>query len=959
MSGLLPAAAGLLVGLVLSFAVLMPRARRRLECALAARETRLELAMGAAKLGAWDWDLLADRVEWSDSLWAVSGLDRARTVLTRASFIAAIHPDDRAAMQVAIDAALDGDAPFHHEARMVKGDGEVRWMSSHGRVLRDDKGRALRMVGIDIDITALKRAEAELAESEARFRVAFDLAAIGMILVRPDGGLFKVNRALCELLGYSEQELLGMSFMSLTHPEDLPASREMQRRLLAGELAVGTIEKRYLRRDGHSVWCHVSVASVRDRNNQPLYQVTQVQDIDARKRAEAQLEGSEARFTTAFESAAIGMALVQPDGRWLKVNTALCELLGYSAEQMLATDFQTLTHPDELPETVSLIRQLHAGDIAQVHQEKRYLTASGAYRWVRVSVSLVRDRDGRPLYHVTQVSDIEARHRAETALMAAKQLAEYREREKSLLLERLNEAQSVAKIGSWSLDKLSGAVWWSDEMYRIFALDPATYVPSVKNNARYFHREDKHNYHRTIERALREGHDFECEARIVAGDGTIKHIADHGQLEHDADGRLVRIYGTFQDVSERRQLEAQLREAQKMESLGALAGGVAHDFNNLLSVILGNAQLARLQSKDPRLLIDKIEHIEQAGQRAKTLVEQILAFSRRKPLSFEPVDLAEVAREALRLLRATIPSGVAITATIPEALPAVMADASQLHQVVMNLFTNAWHAVRDIEGREANVHIEIETQHLEQAVTNLLGAGLGAGEYLCISVRDNGIGMDAATRARVFEPFFTTRAMGEGTGLGLSVVHGIISAHHGAINVESTPGEGTVFRIHLPVARGVTASVHDLHPAAGQLPEQIGGRVLYIDDEPAMTMLVRELVADDSVSVSVATDPLAALEEIRRAPDAYDLVVTDFNMPGLSGLDLARELAQLEPTLPVVVSSGYVTPALQEAADSGRIRALINKIETSEVLPRLVREILANTARTPARETRMASPGGQ
>lgn len=209
-------------------------------------------------------------------------------------------------------------------------------------------------------------------------------------------------------------------------------------------------------------------------------------------------------------------------------------------------------------------------------------------------------------------------------------------------------------------------------------------------------------------------------------------------------------------------------------------------------------------------------------------------------------------------------------------------------------------------------------------------------------MRDNGIGMDAATRARVFEPFFTTRETGAGTGLGLSVVHGIITAHRGAINVESTPGEGTVFRIHLPVARGVSAPAQALASRAHVAPGEVSGRVLYIDDEPAMTMLVRELLADDQVTVDIATDPGEALAMLRAAIDDFDLVITDFNMPGLSGLELARELAQLRPDLPVVVTSGYVIPALQEAADNGHIRALVNKVESAEVLPRLVHEILAS-----------------
>ena len=935
------ALAGALVGALIAARVLVPRARQALERALAAREARMELAMAAAQLGTWDWDLATDRVVWSDSLWAVSGLDRRYTTLNRANFIAAIHGEDRAAMEVAIDASLANDEPFRHEARMLKPDGSLRWMLTHGRVLRDAYGRAERMVGVDIDITALKRTESELAESEARFRVAFDMAAIGMALVRPDGSWLKVNHALCELLGYGEQELLDTSFMSLTHPEEVDASRQVLRRLVAGDVAVVTRENRYRHHDGRYVWAKVSVASVRDHDNLPLYQVAQMQDIDAYKMAEAELEGSEARFTTAFELAPIGMALVQPDGRWLKVNPALCALLGFNRQELMATDFQSLTHPDELAVSIALMRQLHAGEVAQIHQEKRYRTRGGDYLWVHVSVSLVRDRGGRPLYHVTQVQDIDARRRAETSLMAAKQLAEHREHEKSLLLDRLNEAQRIAKIGSWSLDKLSGAVWWSDEMYRIFAVESARYVPSLQANERYYHPEDRDNYHRQIDQALAEGRNFNVEVRIVAADGTVKHISDHGHLERDAGGRTTRVYGTFQDVSERRHLEAQLREAQKMESLGALAGGVAHDFNNLLSVILGNAQLARQQAKDSPQLIDKLAHIEQAGQRAKGLVEQILAFSRRKPLSFEAVDVALVAREAMRLLRATIPSGVALTANIPEQLPPVWADATQLHQVIMNLFTNAWHAVRGVEGREASVRLDIDMQTLDAAVAGMLGNDLGAGEYLCLTVRDNGIGMDAVTRARMFEPFFTTRSTGEGTGLGLSVVHGIISAHHGAINVESIPGEGTVFRIHLPVARGAATAARESALFDGAASGKISGRVLYIDDEPAMTSLVRELIEDEGVSVVTDNDPAHALDMLRRAPLDFDLVITDFNMPVHSGLDVAREVARLRPDLPVVVSSGFVTPQLQQAADQLLIAALINKVETADTLPRLVREILS------------------
>ncbi|ARN19849.1 hybrid sensor histidine kinase/response regulator [Piscinibacter gummiphilus] len=406
---------------------------------------------------------------------------------------------------------------------------------------------------------------------------------------------------------------------------------------------------------------------------------------------------------------------------------------------------------------------------------------------------------------------------------------------------------------------------------------------------------------------------------------------------------LVRVAMT--DITDRRAAEAdlrrfqvQLRDVQKMESIGTLAGGIAHDFNNILGAILGNLALAQAEVGEGHAAAACLAEIHKASLRARNLVQQILTFSRREPQELVVQPLRPIVEETRQLLRATLPAGIDFDVALADEALHVLADATQLQQVLMNLCTNAWHALKDGTG---GITVGLDAVTLDLSQSQRLG-GAPPGPYAHLWVRDTGVGMDDATRARIFEPFFTTKPVGQGTGLGLSVVHGILNAHHGAMSVDSAPGEGSTFHLYFPVTDPPSSGPGDDDDALAQgLIGGHGEHVLYVDDDETMVVMVERLLERCGYRVSGYQDPQAALVAVRDHPGDFDFVVTDFNMPECSGLDVAHELAKLSPGLPVVISSGYITDELRDEARRAGVRSLLEKQNTFQDLGRLVGRILA------------------
>ena len=419
-------------------------------------------------------------------------------------------------------------------------------------------------------------------------------------------------------------------------------------------------------------------------------------------------------------------------------------------------------------------------------------------------------------------------------------------------------------------------------------------------------------------------------------------------FERHAEGETTTVFardltGRKKAEAHRNELEAQLRESQKMQAVGTMAGGIAHDFNNILGAILGNVELAKADCSPESPVLESLHEIDKAGRRARDLVRQILTFSRNEPPQRTPVDLAEVVHDTERLLRVTLPPAIELHMHLSTDLPALLADATQVEQALLNLCTNAVHAIGTERG---TIHVEAAQVQPDHRLCERLG--LAPTTYVALSVRDNGPGMDAALLGRIFEPFFTTKPVGQGTGLGLAVVHGVMRTHEGAVDVHSAPGHGSRFTLYFPVATD-----HDTAAAALPLPtapaapapvEQAGAQrshhVMYVDDDEALVFLVQRLLRRRGYEVSGYTDPHEATAALRAAPQAYDLLVTDYNMPGFCGVDLVREARLIRPDLPVALASGYVTAEIEQAALAEGAQALIHKPNDVEELCATVQRLI-------------------
>ena len=914
--------------------VLLQRERHyalELAGSLGESEALLTQAQRLARLGSWEIDVDTGLTAWSAALYELFDRDPADGPITADQFASTLPEAERAAFEAVVRRAFFEHEPSQVEFRHPSPNGRTRWLKAISVPVRDADGRVVRIRGTLQDISESRVTERLLRESAERDRLLWQTSTDVVLMVGEDDLIRFCNPAIEQVLGWRAEDVVGRP-LTILQPERL---HEAHRRGFARYLAGGqrmldwrAVEIVALHRDGREIPVEISFSDMQIDGHRIFGAF--MRDVTQRRQQQQALQHSEERYRRIVQTAEEGIWMIAADATTTYVNPKMASMLGYAAEEMLGRSMYDFMDDRARADARENVRRREQG-ISEQH-DFRLTRKDGGDLWTAMSTSAAFDADGRYDGALAMVTDITERRRAEEALR------ESEERFRSLTMlssdwywEHDEEFRLTKVVGGRAYDNNVG-------LRRVIGQRPWEAASAGMDPADW----DRHRRQLEAHEPFR---DFEITHE--GADGSLYTVSVSGEPMFDEYGRFTGYRGVGRDITEQRrgqnvrlELEAQLREAQKMEAIGVLAGGIAHDFNNVLAGILGNAALAIQDLPADHPAAVSLEQIRKAGLRGRGLVQQILAFARRQPREVVSCELRPLVDECIALLRSTLPAGVTLDVELSDQPLFVMADATQVEQVLMNLCTNAWHS---LGGRPGRVAVGLVGVELDVAAARQLGAGLTPGAYARLSVADNGRGMDAQTRARIFEPFFTTKPVGEGTGLGLAVAHGIIAAHGGVIRVQTTPGEGSTFEIYLP--RSANA-----RPGGRLAPLAVAHRghgesVLYIDDDDVMMVMVERLLERLGYAVTCMDDPAHAIEAVRAAPHRFDIVVTDLNMPALSGLDVARALHRLRPGLPVIISSGNLPDQLQGEARQAGVRALVHKQYTLEELGAVIHWVLAGGQR--------------
>ena len=648
-------------------------------------------------------------------------------------------------------------------------------------------------------------------------------------------------------------------------------------------------------------------------------------DVTTVRRAEQALQASEERYRQFFDAAPDAVFLLsgEPEdrGRILDANELAGAMHGYSREELLSMTIMDLDAPEDGERAAGRIEKLLRD--GSISFDVRHRHRDGHEFPVEVSARTATIGGRRCIVSFNR--DSTERHRYES------ELAEQR--------IRLGLAARASQVGFWDWEVATGRVLLSDEWKAQIGYLPHELEDDFEEWRKRVHPEDLPSALEAVERHLRgETEVYTTEFRFRHRDGSWRWIYVRGEASRDEQGNAKRFVGCHVDITEQKQAEQQrvefaqrLSSSQRLESIGTLAGGIAHDINNILAIISANVELTALATKDTNVL-ESMAEIQKASDRAGSLVRQVLTFSRGDRAERRRVDLAPIVDEAVRLVRSATPKRVRIQGVVEAGVPDVSADAEQLHQVLVNLGTNAWHAIGDSSGC---VEFRVRSGPLP---TDVGGPDLIRvdGDYAIIEVHDDGAGIESALIERIFEPFFTTKESGHGTGLGLSVAHGIVANHGGALDVESEPGVLTTFRIYLPPAAAEEPAVR----ATIRKPASSCARVLLVDDELCLLSVLEKGLERFGIRVTTDTEPARALDRLRLDPQAFDVFITDFDMPGSDGIETARLAREIRPDLPVVLCSGFLDGLSTERARAvGVTRTLAKPIVPSE-LAAAIRELV-------------------
>lgn len=865
--------------------------RSKGETMLRDAEKLLEEVEHLSKLGGWKYDCASNSITWTDEVYRIHGVGKDYDPGNPERNLQFYAPQDAKMLAQAFANAISDGVPYDLELRIFRSNADQVWVRTIGTPLVEH-GKVVSVTGNIVDINERKRKEDE-------YRTIIQASTDGFWMTDTAGRILDVNQSICRILGYSREELLRMRIADIDAEDSVEdiVARTNQIMREGGVIFLA----RHRRKDRRVIDVEVSaqyVASLGER----FYVF--IRDISERRRAETELR----KLSRAVEQSPSSIVITDRDGRIEYVNPRFEEVTGYTREQVIGQNPRILKSGLTEPRAYDdLWRTIAAG--GEWRGELCNRKKNGEVFWEYAAISGLTDDGGQVRHYIAVKEDITERKHADEAL---------RESE-----SRLSTVFRASPIGI-SVTRVSDGKFLdvNDAALRLYGYRRDEVVGRTVAELGFYANPARRDELVTQLREQGSVDRFRIDFRRSGGQLGILEIS----------GRIIELQGEkclvamMLDVTERKRLEALHLQAQKLESLGTLSGGIAHDFNNILTAIRGNADLAAADTGPDHIAAQSLEEIRKAGARASELVRRIMAFGRPRESQRKTVDLSVVVGEVLRLLRSTLPAGISLRSAFAEDTPKVFADAGQIHEAIVNLTTNAAYAIGPNAG---SIEYRLEPVDVSEEHARSV-PGLKQGRHARLTVADSGCGMDAGTLERIFDAFYTTKPVGEGTGLGLSMVHGTMKSHGGAVTVKSAPGTGSTFALYFPAAGH--GAPQEESCAAAQTPRSAGQRVLYLDDEEALVLLASRALSRLGHQVSGFTDPLVALETFRSRPQDFDVVVTDLSMPHMSGSEFAGEVLAIRPGMPVLMMTGHLDVGDESDVRTIGIRKVILKPATIDEL---------------------------
>lgn len=770
------------------------------------------------------------------------------------------------------------------EAHLVCKDGSRVHAEYRISSIADDENKSKYIVSVGRDITERKQAEELLAGSRDLMRYIIEHSNSAVAVHDRNLKYIYVSQRYLQEYNVKERDVIGKHHYEIF--PDLPQKwKDVHQRVLAGETLSAT-EDSYEREDGTVDWTRWECRPWYESNGSIGGIIVYTEIITEQKQLEEARKREKYFSDSLVNTAQMIVTVLNPDATIRFINPYMEKLSGYKLAEVKGKDwFNTFLPSGDWSEIRQLFKKA-ISDISTRGNINPIITKDGKERMIEWYDKPLMDSDDKVVGLLAVGQDITERRDAEIKIKQSE--------------ERNNFAQAVGHVGTWDWNVITDELIWSDETYRIFGLTPGECVPNLELFMNFVHVDDRERVSHAIETALNHNQAYNLDCRIVRKDGSEGVANAQGEVVFDQDAKPLQMRGTFQEISERKKLEEQLAQSQKMEAVGTLVGGIAHDFNNMLAGITGHLYLAKEHASEMPEITTNLDKIEDISFRAADMIQQLLAFARKNIITMKHLTLNPFIKETLKLLRVSVPENVEMHWDICSDALHINGDSTQLHQVLLNLVNNAFDAV---EGKDnPSISIRLEAWRPGEAFMDS-HAYFTDRPYARLSVKDNGCGIPEQQLTRLFDPFFTTKELGKGTGLGLSMAYGAIKTHHGFVEVESVEGKGSTFHIYIPLLQaeeiGLPAK-KEKKTARGH-----GELILLVDDESEVIKVGCKVLEVLGYRVLTANNGPEAIELFREHADEVAMCICDIVMPVMNGDKVAHAMRQIKPDIKIIFSTGY------------------------------------------------------